>query len=401
MKNIYWIILVVFVLLMGWRIFQSIRDKNSTAGTNPGRAGGAVTVELEPVRSLDMRDIGRFGGSLKARTSYTLAPRIAGRLEKLLVNLGDRVSNGQLVAVMDDEVFQQDLQQSRANLAVAQAQVEQLRLAMKAAEGVWLTTKRLFEQNYESQGTMDRADAEYAAAKARYDIAMAEVQKAQSAVTKSEIQLSYTQIRAAWNGGGKTRLVGERFAEEGSMLSVNMPVMTLVDNSLVTAEIDIIEKDYVKIKAGQEVEIRTDAYPDKVFPGKLVRLAPVLSEVSRQAKAEIDIPNPEGLLKPGMFVRVQIIYTEHKKVQAVPVAALVQRENKTGVFVADTEELTVHFVPVKTAIQEGEFAEITEPLIAGPVVVLGRDQLQDGGKIRISNRNGNSNSGEGKSGAKQ
>ncbi len=401
MKKIYWIILVVFALLMGWRIFQSIRDKNSSSGMNPGRAGGAVTVEMEPVRNLDMRDIGRFGGSLKARTSYTLAPRIAGRLEKLLVNLGDRVSNGQLVAVMDDEVFQQDLEQAKANLAVSQAQVEQLRLAMKAAEGVWLTTKRLFEQSYESQGTMDRADAEYAAAKARYDIAMAEVQKAQSAVTKSEIQLSYTQIRAAWNGGGKTRLVGERFAEEGSMLSVNMPVMTLVDNSLVTAEIDIIEKDYVKIKAGQEVVIRTDAYPDKVFPGKLVRLAPVLSEVSRQAKAEIDIPNPEGLLKPGMFVRVEIIYTEHKKVQAAPVAALVQRDGKTGVFVADTEELIVHFVPVKTGIKEGEFAEITEPQIAGPVVVLGQDQLQDGGKIRISSRNGNNNSGEGKSGAKQ
>jgi hypothetical protein len=83
------------------------------------------------------------------------------------------------------------------------------------------------------------------------------------------------------------------------------------------------------------------------------------------------------------------------------VAALVQRDGKTGVFVADTEELIVHFVPVKTGIKEGEFVEITEPQISGPVVVLGQDQLQDGGKIRISSRNGNNNSGESKSGAKQ
>ncbi len=340
MKKIIWLVLIVIVVLVGWRIYQSISDKSKSNERGFGGLGGVTPVETTPVQTMTMRDLGRFNGSLKAKNSYTLAARTAGRLERLLVNIGDRVSNGQVVAVLDDAVYQQDLEQARANLAVARAQVEQLRLALKAAEGNWQTVKRLFEQNFESQAMMDKVDAEYASAQARYDTAQAEVQKAQAALTKAEIQLSYTQIKAAWTGGGNSRLIGERFINEGDMLSLNAPIMTLVDNSIVTAEIDVIEKDYVRIKAGQVVEIRTDAYPDRVFEGRLVRLAPILNEASRQARAEIDIPNPNGLLKPGMFVRVQIVYDKHDNVTVVPAAALVKRDGLTGVFLADKETMT-------------------------------------------------------------
>jgi len=383
MKKILWIALVIMVLLISWRLFQSITNKKEKNDRGQGGPGSSTLVDITPVKIMTMRDIGKFGGSLKPRTAYTLAPRVGGRLEKLLVNLGDRISNGQLIAVLDDAVYQQDLEQSKANLAVTQAQVEQLRLALKAAEGNWLTVKSLFEQNFESQAYMDKANAEYAAVKAQHDIALAEVQKAQSALKKAQIQLSYTQIKAEWTGGGKTRLIGERFADEGDMLSVNAPILTLVDNSVVTAEIDVIERDYVRIHTGQQVEIRTDAYPDQVFSGKLVRLAPVLSETSRQARAEIDIPNPNNLLKPGMFVRVQIVYAEHPGVTVVPVASLVKRDGLTGVFLADKSALTVSFVPLTIGINDDTHAEVMEPELTGDVVILGQEQLQDGGKIRL------------------
>ncbi|MFO7660719.1 MAG: efflux RND transporter periplasmic adaptor subunit [Candidatus Cloacimonadaceae bacterium] len=401
MKKVLWLVLIVIVVLVGWRIFQSISDKSTSNERGFGGPGGVTPVETTPVQTMTMRDLGRFSGSLKAKNSYTLAARTAGRLERLLVNIGDKVSNGQVIAVLDDAVYQQDLEQAKANLAVAQAQVEQLRLALKAAEGNWQTVKRLFEQNFESQAMMDKIDAEYASAQAKYDTALAEVQKAQSVLTKSEIQLSYTQINATWTGGGSTRLVGERLADEGNMLSINAPIMTLVDNSIVTAEIDVIERDYVRIHVGQAVEIRTDAYPDRVFQGKLVRLAPVLNEASRQARAEIDIPNPNGLLKPGMFVRVLIVYEKHDNVTVIPVASLVKREGLSGVFVADKDSLAARFVPLTIGIIDNENAEVVEPELSGEVITLGQQQLQDGSKIKLPQQNGADKSEKDKSGVKQ
>jgi RND family efflux transporter MFP subunit len=390
MKKILYIILAVIVLLVGWRIFQTIRAKqNGSTQAGFGKSGGAITVELAPVIRTAMQDVGRFGGSLKPRASYTLASRIAGRLERLQVSLGDRVSNGQLLAVMDSAVLKQELDQARASLSVAQAQVEQSRLAMKAEENDWLTVKSLFNQKYESQAAMDRADAEYELAKSKYQIAQAEVERARSALTKAEIQLSYAELRAAWSGGGKTRLVGEIMADEGDLLAANSPILTLVDNSTVTAEIDIIEKDYVRVKPGQAVEVSTDAFPGKVFPGKLTRLAPVLQETSRQARAEIDIPNADGLLKPGMYVRVEVLYESHPNVAAVPLEAVVRRDGKTGVFTADRKTMKVSFVPVTTGIMNEKYAEITEPELKGEVVILGQDQLQDGGQFRLPQNNEN------------
>ncbi len=390
MKKVLWIVVIVLVALIGWRIIQTVSDKKAEAG--PGgkpRDRFTVPVETAPVRLAAMQDVGRFGGSLKSNATYTVAPQLSGRLERLLVHLGDRVSNGQVIAEMDASLYQQELEQNRAALAVAQAQVEQLRLAMKAEEGAWQTVKRLFEQNYESQGAMDKADADYAATRAKHEIALAEVRKAQAALTKAEIQYSYTKIKASWSGGGKTRLVGEIFADEGDILTANTPILTLVDNSSVTAEIDVIEKDYVRIRADQAVDITTDAYPDKIFPGRLARLAPVLQESSRQARAEIEIPNPDGLLKPGMFVRVSIIYSEHKDVPVVPLAALVERDGQQGVFLADKEKLTARFVPLKTGIRDAQNAEVVEPELSGEIVILGQEQLQDGGSISLAQNNNN------------
>ena len=394
MKKILWLALIVIVILIGWRIYQSISNNSKGNERGFGGPGGVTPVEITSVKTMTMRDIGSFGGSLKAKNSYTLASRISGRLERLLVNIGDRVSNGQLVAIMDDAVFQQDLEQARANLAVAQAQVEQIRLAMKAAEGTWLSIKNLYEQNFESKAMMHKADADYASAQARYETALAEVQKAQSALTKAEIQNSYTQIKASWTGGSGTRLIGERFANEGDMLSINAPIMSLVDNSIVTAEIDVIEKDYARIDVGQAVEIRTDTYPERVFQGKLVRIAPVLNEASRQARAEIDIPNPNGMLKPGMFVKVQIVYEKHDNVTAVPLASLVKRDGITGVFRADKDSLSARFVPLTTGIIDSEMVEIVEPELSGEVITLGQEQLQDGSKIKLPQQNNKSNNEE-------
>ncbi len=383
MKKVIWIIVLIVVVMVSWRIYSQIKNSRDSEGRGQGRGTGVIPVELASVEMRNIRDIGSFSGSLKPRSGFNLAPKISGRLSKLFVNIGDRIVNNQLLAVLDDDIYQQQLEQARASLAVAEAQVEQTRLALKAAEANWTATRNLYEKNFSSQAVMDQTDAEKAAAKARYEIALAEVQRARSTLKTAEIQLSYTQIRAEWSGGGSVRYVGERFVNEGNLLAVNSPILSIIDHSIVIAEIDVIEKDYAKIKIGQEIEITTDAYPGRTFIGKLVRQAPILSDISRQARVEIEISNTDGILKPGMFVRVRIIYSEHKDVATVPLNSVVQREGKSGIFVADEASMIVNFVPVTIGFVDEGFVEVQSPKVEGKVVVLGQDQLMDGSKIRL------------------
>jgi RND family efflux transporter MFP subunit len=135
---------------------------------------------------------------------------------------------------------------------------------------------------------------------------------------------------------------------------------------------------------GQEATVTTDAYPGRVFDGRIVRVAPLLKETSREARVEVEITNPEGLLKPGMFVRVQIEFDRHDNATVVPTNALAHREDREGVFLVDLMEKKAHFVPVTVGIVSGDEAEITAPPLAGMVVTLGQHLLTDGSAIIVS-----------------
>lgn len=371
----------MLLILVAVRIYRHNQESTNQSQSGP-RGAVAVPVELSHATLMDIKELGNYTGTLKPRSGYTVAPKTSGRLNKVFVKLGDRVQNGQLVASLEDDLASQQVEQARATLTVAQAQVEHARLSLGVAEENWQAVKNLFEKSYASKAQMDQSDAEKAAAQAKYDVSLAEVQRANASYKSSLIQLAYTQIRASWTGGSNIRVVSEVFADEGSVVSANAPILSIVDNSDVIAEIEIIEKEYSKVKVGQTASISTDAYPGRSYSGKLARLAPVLSSSSRQARAEVEIPNPDASLKPGMYVKVALVYDQHSSVQVVPYSSIVTRNGKKGVYVEDTDTDTAKFIPVSTGIQEGSFIEIIEPELTGKIVTLGMDQLKDGSKIK-------------------
>ncbi len=197
----------------------------------------------------------------------------------------------------------------------------------------------------------------------------------------ADVRLSYTKVQAFWEDGDEPRVVGERFVDEGALLQVNEPIVSILENNTLIALVYVIERDYQKIKVAQQSVVTTDAYPDKTFTGSVVRIAPMLKESSRQARVEIEVPNPEQLLKPGMFVRAKIEFARHDNAMLIPFTALVRREDKEGIFIADLNNLKARFVPVTTGIINGELVEVIEPKISGLVVTLGNHLLEDGSDI--------------------
>ena len=136
----------------------------------------------------------------------------------------------------------------------------------------------------------------------------------------------------------------------------------------------------------------TDAFPGREFAGRIVRIAPLLKETSRQARVEIEIPNSNEDLKPGMFVRVQIQFARQDDAVVVPVAALARREGRQGVFIVDRGNMKADFVPVTLGITEGEIAEVTHPPLSGEVVTMGHHLLEDGGAVRLPGAGGHKGS---------
>jgi RND family efflux transporter MFP subunit len=166
------------------------------------------------------------------------------------------------------------------------------------------------------------------------------------------------------------------------MISMNGAIMSIIELHPITAVIFVTDRDSYRLQTGQETIISSSAFPEKTFTGRVARMSPLLNETSRQARVEIEIQNPDSVLKPGMFITAQVEYAARGDATLVPVSAIVQRNNQAGIFLADVETLKAKFVPVKTGIVDGDWAEVVEPLsLAGDVVTLGEHLLENGGNI--------------------
>ncbi len=378
------VILVVFLALLGllgWQIYTKVTAPLTGEGRPQGKP--AVAVEIQPVKTGTIRDVGVFTGTLHPRSRFMVAPKISGSLESLPVHVGDSIAPGMLVAVLDQGEYAQQVEQARAELEVARAQLAESRSALEIAGRELERVKELRRKKIASESELDAADADFKARQAKHQVALAQVTQKRASLKAAEVRLSYTRIQAGGDGNGALWVVGERFVDEGALLAPNNPIISVLDIGSLIAVVHVIEKDYPKIKIGQGASITAEAFPEERFTGRIVRLAPLLKETSRQARVEIEVPNPEALLKPGMFVRAEIEFNRHENALLVPESALVRREGVRGVFTVDTDGMKARFVPVKTGIMENEAAEILDPSITEPVVTLGQHLLDDGSAVLL------------------
>lgn len=378
------LLIIAVVATAGWLTFQRI---NASRNPPDARLSAPVAIETQPIYKGVIRDIGIFTGSLIPKSQFVVAPKVSGWLKQLLVNVGDTVEQNQLIAVLDDEEFTQQVEQARAELQVAKANAENCASDLDLARREYERAKALREKQIASASEMDESEAAYNSCSTQLKVALAQVTQKEAALKAAELKLSYTRVQAFWETDDQTRVIGERFVDEGALLQVNQPIVSILENTILTAVVYVVEKDYPKIKIDQHAVISTDAYPDKTFTGTIVRIAPLLQESSRQARVEIEIPNPEQLLKPGMFVRAKIEFASHENSTLVPLSALVRRNDKQGAFIIEQEKLKARFVPVKVGIISDELAEILEPEVSGLAATLGNHLLEDGADVTLADTN--------------
>ncbi len=371
------VVLAAALILTGWGVYKLFFAKGGEAAEGP--QGITVAVETTAVRRGPIRDLGLFSGTLIPKTSFTVAPKISGKIKQLLVDIGDTVRQGQLVAVLEDDEYRQQVAQAEADLRVAQANLAEAKSTLEMVKRDLERTRSLHAKGIQSDSQLDSAVAQYEAQEARTNVGQAQEANRTSALETSRLRLSYTLIRASWERGSSVRYVGERFVTEGSMLSTNSAILSIIELHPITAVIFVTDRDSYRLQPGQETAILSSSFPDESFAGRVARMSPLLNETSRQARVEIEIQNPDSRLKPGMFITAQVEYARRAEATLAPLSSIVQRGGRSGVFLADSGTMKVKFVPVKTGIVAGEWAEVVEPSgLSGEVVTLGQHLLEDG-----------------------
>jgi RND family efflux transporter MFP subunit len=375
-KHILKILGLLFLLLLGWRIVVLI-TKN--AGGGSGRSGRpAVAVEVDSVRYEPIKEVREFTGTVHPMYQYVAAPKVSGRIIELRKRIGDWVKSGEVIARIDDAEYQQAVLESEANLRIAQASLAETQSQFSLAKQELDRVRSLQEKGIASPSELDAALSNWNAQQSRLKLAQAQVEQREASLKSANIRLSYTVLIATEPG-----FIGERFVDEGSLLSPNAPVVTVIGIDRVIIRTSIIERDYGRIHVGQPAEAEIDAFPSERFVGHVARIAPMLQEASRVAQMEIEVQNDSLFLKPGMFTRVRVVLNEKDAAQVVPNEAVVSRSGENGIFVVDSTGTTARYHQVQIGIVANEKTEIISPRLESIVVTLGQHLLEDGSPILL------------------
>ena len=370
------------VAVLGWIAYRAVQERMATDGQGP--AARPTPVEVAPIEHGPIALKRVFSGELEALAEFVVAPKVSGRVERVLVNIADTVQQGQVVAELDNDEYVQAVAQARADLAVAQANLSEAQNVLEIANREFKRTESLRKRGIASDSELDAARQELLVKRAQLAVAEAQATKFASALESANIRLGYTRVTAGWSGDDVERVVAERYVDEGQTLAANAPILMIVELDPILGVVFVTERDYARMQPGQIVSLTTEAFPGETFAGRIVRIAPVFRTATRQARIEMTIDNPQHRLKPGMFIQATVELARIADAVIVPEQALTERNDQTGVFVVSGDGQSVRWREVAVGIRAGDRVQVEGQGLTGRVVVIGQQLVDDGARITIA-----------------
>jgi RND family efflux transporter MFP subunit len=380
-KIISILVIIGIIISLGMIYFQNKEQKKPA---NRAQQKRQIPVEAAQIKkgSIELRRT--FSGTLEAHAEFIVAPKISGRIERLLIDIADTVPKGMTVAVLDSAEYVQDVAVAEADLEVAKAMLMEAENALEIINRELKRIKTLRERGVKSDSQFDTVKAKQLAKQAELAVAKANLAKAEASLKTAHIRLGYTKVKADWTGDNNQRVVAETFVNEGDTVSANSPLLLVVELNPITGVIYVTEKDYTKLQENQMVTLFTDAYANESFKGRIHRIAPIFRKNMRQARVELLIDNPSKKLKPGMFIRATVILQHVDNADIVPLQALTLRDDQTGLFVIDKKKEKVFWHHVTVGIVENGLAQVIGDNLSGCVVTLGQQLLANESSIIVS-----------------
>ena len=353
------------------------------AGGRGARGGGGggqfgrppMTVEVAVARREAIAAEITVVGNLVGEQTVAVAARAAGRLQDLFVRLGDRVNRGQRLARIEDFEIQEQVKQAEAAQEVAQATIRQREADLQLAQTNVERSRNLFQRQLLPKQTLDDNEARYQSGLASLDLARAQYSQSKARLDELRINLSNTIITSPVTG-----FVAKRNVDPGAFVSQNTAIVEVVDITTVRLLASVVERDLKELQRGNPTKVDVDAYPGEHFTGRIARVSPVLDPATRTAPIEIEIPNADFRLKPGMYARVGITTNTRKDALVVPASAVVDLGGRRGVFTPLNESAV--FRAITTGTEQMALVEVLGGLAEGDTVITtGSGALRDGDRI--------------------
>ncbi len=370
------IIVLALVALVAFRLVSSGAKKD------PRKERVIAVGTMLPVRKdLDVRLV--YTADIQPFQQVNVFSRVDGYISKIHVDKGDYVKADQLLVEVDHTDYVHAVNRAKANLEAARANVVSQEATIHNAKLNLERMRTLIKSEYVAQQDVDNAQAAHDVAIAQINSLRAQVHQMEVALQQAETNLTYSYIRAPFAGSISIRNLDAGAFVSGSTAStstVSRGILVLQDITLVRVLVDVVEKDVSLVKIGQPAELRADAYPQRVFTGKVTRVVQALNPNTRTMTVEVDIPNPDRALKAGMFARVELVVGVHRDALQIPIDAVTRLESDQYVYtVADSK---ARKMPVVLGIRNNGLIEIVQGLQgAEPVIVSGKDLVADGTKV--------------------
>ncbi len=399
-----------------------------------------IPVKLQSAEIGDLTEYVRESGTIYSKNEVNVSAKIPGRVERVFVREGETVRRGQVLFTLEREELEQNVEQARAAVSMAESRLDLARSGARKQERQQVANSvaqakkayEIAENNYQrmiklcngqdvadedleyfsletascssvnnqggivSMQQLESVALQFKMAKEQYgsakqqmsmvdegarkeDIKVVEagLQQAQSGLEYAEITIRNAVIYAPISG-----IVSSRNIEPGEMAAPGVPVMTLVDNRDVYVEIEVTERSIEKVSVGQKAVVNVDTLEGEEFIGKVSDIVESASPLSRAFKVKIAIHNQDGKLKAGTFARVAIETMVHKDVVLVPREAVQSRNQKDVVYTIN--DGTAREVQVKLGTFDKDRIIVTEGLKTGEkIVTVGQENIGDGVKVLV------------------
>jgi multidrug efflux pump subunit AcrA (membrane-fusion protein) len=387
MKNYrIWFFLIIVLFLFLFSACSKGSGNTVDASTTRNKP---VSVKAISVQSHDLHRPVESVGSLFPYEEVVVSSEVEGKVERVLVDVGDKIAKGQpLVRISPTELQltsdqqQATLEQARAKLGLGEkdtdikdvsqvAEVKKAAADLYDAEQNFKRTKELFDKGVIPQQSYDVADARLKTAKANYDLAVQQVQNMRATIRQysasadlAKKKLKDTTIAAPFGG-----FIKERTVAEGQYLKVQTPVVTIVDVDPLRVRLNVPEKMATWIKNGQLVTLTVEAIPGRDFKGKIWRINPVVQQQTRMFEVEALIENHDFILKPGFFVKASFPSDKVDSILTVPQEAPIFLYGVYKVFVI--ENGTLREREIKLGEKIGNQVEVISGLNPNDVIAIG------------------------------
>lgn len=345
----YTVSAAILAVMLGLSV-TGCRDSGASPKKDAAKAQEA-SIPVEIARPARRELLATYSGTatLEAEADADVVAKVQGEVQRLLVEEGDQVRAGEVLAVLDGRQLRLEVAQARAELA--------------KLERDYRRQIELNERGLVAAGAFEGLRYDLETLRAKHDLA--------------ELQLSYTEIRAPFAG-----VVARRNVRLGQTVQPNAVLFRVTDPSPLKAQVFIPERELKRLKTGQAASVQVDAVPGRTFIARVSLVSPTIDIQSATFKTTLEVADPSGELRPGMFARVGIVFERKPDALQIPRVALVETDGERSVFVVQNGVARQR--SVNTGLADAGNIEIIGGLAGDEqVIVVGQSGLKDGNKVRV------------------